>query len=211
MSADHPKILLVEDEPDVCGAIHAYLGRRGYVVSSTASGQEALLLLPAAQPDIVLLDLTINDVQGREVLERLRASDHATRVIVITGEMLPEEEIEKIKALGISAYLQKPVMLEDLEKTISGLLGIRTEARYEARLSQSGSPSGTAVSRGSIRHELINLLGIIRSRSEIFALKITDRTYQDKSRAEMITAAVETMKAMIKTVDRAVEVVNRLP
>ena len=97
MSKIQPKILIVEDEPDIAGTLQSYLGRRGFQVSTTASGLEALLLIEISKPDVVILDFSLNDLSGQDVLKRLREKDQQTRVIVITGQMLPEEEIARIR------------------------------------------------------------------------------------------------------------------
>ncbi len=61
MSKEQPKILVVEDEPDVCNSFQSYFGRRGFLVSTTPSGTEALTIIKSSQPDLVILDLKLAD------------------------------------------------------------------------------------------------------------------------------------------------------
>lgn len=205
------KILLVEDEPDVCNVIESYLGRRGYTVTSTASGKEALPLAETLKPDIVLLDFTLQDMNGKEALSRLRKYDNKTKVIVITGEILSDEEIEKIKALGISAYLQKPLLLGELERIIAEVLGRKSRFRVDAKNLRNKANGDTDPARRAVVHELKNILGIIRNKCENFTLNINDGIYKDKSDKEIIDIALETMNTVIKTVDRASKSLENIP
>lgn len=206
MPTDNPKILLVEDEPDVCGSIHSYLGRRGFSISTTASGKDALSLIPICKPDIIILDFTLEDLDGREVLKKLRATDKETRVIVITGQLLPPEEVDRIVALGVSEYFHKPVSLEQLANFINKIFGreddsyptIKTKARISKPLDSS------------VAHKLSNLLGIIRNRCENFTLNIKDGIYSDKSQEELVKMSVDIMQDVMETVDEATKAVEKM-
>ncbi len=209
MNNRNPKILLVEDEPDVCNVIQSFLGKRGYIVSITSSGKEAISLIQITKPNLVLLDFTLKDMNGKEALSCLRKHDKKTKVIVITGEWLTDEEIDKIKSLGISAYLQKPVLLEEMERIITKVLGNLAHSKpiiSKLKDSASANPAQRAVV-----HELKNMLGIIRNKCENFTLNIQDGIYRDKSEKEITKIAVETMNEVIKTVDRASESIEKIP
>lgn len=205
MSGNNPKILLAEDEPDVCSSIQSYLGRRGFVISMTASGKDALSLIPISKPDIVILDFTLEELDGREVLKSLRATDQETKVIVITGQMLPTEEIEEILALGISEYFHKPVPLEKLVGVINKILG---REDFYPTIKTKGRTKKTSGS--SVVHELSNLLGIIRNRCENFTLNIKDGIYNDKSQEELVKLSVDIMNDVMEKVDEAVKVVEKI-
>lgn len=210
MNESHPKILLVEDEPDVCSAIQSFLGRRGYIVSVTASGKDALSLIEITKPDAVLLDFTLPDMNGKETLSVLRSHDTTTKVIVITGELLSDKEMDKIEALGISAYFQKPVTLEELERTVNDVLGNAPRKAVIVKSKDAGSAKANPAQRAVV-HELKNLLGIIRNKCENFTLNIQDGIYKDKSEKELNVMAVETMNEVIKTVDRATDAIEKIP
>jgi len=205
MPKDNPKILLVEDEPDVCSSIQSYLGRRGLVISTTVSGKDALSLIPISKPDIIILDFTLEDLDGREVLKRLRADDKETKVIVITGQLLPPEEIDKILALGVSEYFHKPVSLERLAGVINKILG--REDSYP-RIKTKSRAKKTPDS--SVAHKLSNLLGIIRNRCENFTLNIKDGIYSDKSQEELVEMSAQIMRDVMETVDEAAKVVEKI-
>lgn len=211
MPKNNPKILVVEDEPDVCNSLQSYFGRRGFLVSTTPSGQEALSIIETSKPDIVLLDLKLAeaaDINGIEVLKRLREFDKETKVIVITGQFLKEEEIEEILALGVSEYLNKPILLEKLQNMLEVILGRKISSEPATQVSKPQESKDTSL--GSIVHELSNLLGVIRNKCENFTLDIEDGISKNKSDKELLKTAVEIMNIIIVTVDRAAQAVERI-
>lgn len=133
MQKQNLKLLIVDDEKDICLSAQAYFVKRGLSVSTAGSGIEALFLIPIFKPDIIVLDLTLNDLSGEEVLKKLRENDKEAKVIVITGNFYPEEKIEEITALGVSAYLNKVKFgLPELEEMINRVAA-RTPALKKTR------------------------------------------------------------------------------
>lgn len=104
----NPKIniLLVEDDKNTCSYITTLLSKNGYHVTPAYSGGEGLSLAAANCPDIILLDLCLPDMDGCEVLTRLR-SWSSSPVIVISAR---ETERDKVQALDLGAddYVTKP-------------------------------------------------------------------------------------------------------
>lgn len=197
------KILLVEDERDVCRSIESYLGRRGFQISKTSSGKEALSLIKIFKPDMVLLDFTLYDMNGKDMLKKLRQYDKQTKVIVITGEMLSRQQVKKIYSLGICEYLNKPISLEQLENVINTALGRKSKPVKQNSISRKGNDD-----KGSTGHCLYNLLGIIRSKCENFILDMEDGIYEGKQDKELVKIALKRMSDVIKTVDRAVNAIQ---
>ena len=113
------EILLVEDNPDDAELTRIAFAEAGgeYVLRVVADGAEAVAYLqgctPAELPALVLLDLNLPKLDGREVLQAIRA-DPATRslpVVVLTTSAEPFD-VEKVYALGANSYIQKPVDFE---------------------------------------------------------------------------------------------------
>jgi CheY-like chemotaxis protein len=211
MSKEQPKILIVEDEPEVCNYLQSFFGRRGFLVSTTPSGKEALSIIKTSKPEVVLLDLKLaggNDLDGVEVLKTLRQHDKETKVIIITGQLLNDKEIEKIRSLGITGYLHKPVELQRLQNILESILGGQFPSEVPVEITRPIDPQDTSLS--SIGHELSNLLGIVRSKCENFILDIEDGIYKDKSDKELVKIATEIMDIVLKTIDRATGVVNKI-
>jgi DNA-binding response OmpR family regulator len=99
-----PEILVVEDERDIRDLLRRYLERAGHAVLTTGSGAEAISMLGASPPDLVLLDLGLPDIDGIEVL---RAAHPLVPVIVLTARAAIDDRIRGLQ-LGADDYVVKP-------------------------------------------------------------------------------------------------------
>lgn len=211
MSKEQPKILIVEDELDQIEPMQAYFTRNGYAVLQTQNGHKALSIIKESKPDIVLLDLTLEQpLGGKAILEKLRKYDKDTKVIVMTGNLrIEDKEVESIRSLGISKFLYKPIVLSNLENLIKKLLGIEyiPLSPYKA---QQTKISHQDLSVSTLIHDISNSLGVIRNKCENFTLDIEDNIHKDKSDKELVKIAVEIMKLVITTVDRATQAVEKI-
>jgi two-component system KDP operon response regulator KdpE len=138
------KVLVVEDEPQMRKFLRASLSAEGYRIVETSLGKEALDLARTHNPDIVLLDLGLPDIDGMEVTRSLREwSDRPIVVISARGQ-----EDDKIRALDLGAddYLTKPFGTGEL------LARIRVALRRSVRAGQDGSDP--ALSVGDLRLDL---------------------------------------------------------
>lgn len=106
------RILIVDDEPQIRRALRTSLQAHGYEVATAATGEEALALAVDAAPDLLLLDLGLPDLDGTEVLRRLRAFSEVP-VIVLS---VREQQADKVAALdaGADDYVTKPFGMEEL-------------------------------------------------------------------------------------------------
>ena len=124
-----PLVLLVDDEPAIRRLLRTSLAAQGYRTLEAATGAEALALAGAGGIDVVLLDLGLPDLDGIEVLKRMRAASPVP-VIVLTSR---EDERTKVAALDLGAddYITKPFGMAEL------MARIRTALRH--RLHQEGA------------------------------------------------------------------------
>jgi len=115
-------ILVVEDDPAVARFLQALLVDRGYQVMRAANAAEALVALTAPRaelPDAVMLDLGLPLESGVSVLSFLRkVVGDGMPVVVLTGRQDAEEE-GAVRALGVSAFLHKPVDAEQVVKALA--------------------------------------------------------------------------------------------
>jgi two-component system KDP operon response regulator KdpE len=105
-------VLVVDDEPAMLRALRINLRVRKYDVTTAATGQEALTEARRRPPDAVILDLGLPDVDGIEVIGRLRGWSHAP-VIVLSGRTGPGDKIAALDA-GADDYVTKPFSMEEL-------------------------------------------------------------------------------------------------
>ena len=207
MKKEKLKLLLVEDEPDICTAVQSYFGKRGFSVSTTGSGREALSMMKSSAPDLILLDISLHDLSGVEVLKQLREYDQETKVIIITGQLSMNEDVRKIFDLGISGYRHKPLIIEEFARVVYEVLD---QAPIKITPAPIKKEKFSELSNGAIVHQLSNFLAIIRNKCENFTLNVEDGIYKDKSPQELLKMSVEIMKDVEDTVDKTMEVVEQI-
>lgn len=117
------RILLVEDDEPNRIILARRLGRSGHTVLTAATGVEARNAAQTQQPDVVLMDVGLPDIDGWEVTRQLRA-DPTTRdlpIIALTGHIMPDER-EMAIAAGCNEFHAKPVAFAQLLQQITALL-----------------------------------------------------------------------------------------
>ena len=120
---EKPKILVVDDEKEICELTKNFLTRRNYLCFGAYTDKEALELVEREHPQLVLLDLRIGDVSGLEVLTKIKAYDSAIKVIMVTG-LTDDESIQQAKALGADDYISKPFTSNFLYELLSRKLPV---------------------------------------------------------------------------------------
>jgi DNA-binding response OmpR family regulator len=117
------RVLVVEDEPDIRTLVGYHLEREGFRVSAARSGPEALRLVRAAPPDLLVLDLMLPELDGLEVCRRLR-QDPATAAVPIVMLTARGEEVDRVLGLELGAddYLVKPFSPKELVARVRAVL-----------------------------------------------------------------------------------------
>ncbi len=121
MKAETAKILVVDDERDICRALEFLLSREGYKVVTANGGGEALKKIEADDFDLVISDLKMDDIDGLQVLEKALALRSGLIVIIMTAFASVESAVEAMKK-GASDYIVKPFINEDVKMTVRRLL-----------------------------------------------------------------------------------------
>jgi DNA-binding NtrC family response regulator len=116
-----PKILIVDDEPDICRALEFLLTREGYDVSTANSGETAITKMEKALFDVILTDLKMGSVDGMAVIERAKEINPGTAVIMMTAFASIESAVEAMKK-GATDYIIKPFLNEEIKLTVRRLL-----------------------------------------------------------------------------------------
>ena len=114
------KILVIDDEVDICEMIKDFFSARGYQVMYALTGQGGLDAFKVEKPQIVMLDLYLGDIYGLEVLKKIKTIDRSSVVIIITGSGSKEDE-KKAKDLGADFYIDKPFSVAVLKKLLSDI------------------------------------------------------------------------------------------
>ncbi|NLE53255.1 MAG: response regulator transcription factor [Chloroflexi bacterium] len=126
------KVVCIEDEREMIDLVQLILTRRGYEVHGALGGREGLALIEAVQPDLVLLDLMMPDMDGWEVYQQMKANEAMKDipVIIVTAKA---QNIDKVLGLHIAKvddYITKPFGPSELLESVARILqqvGIEVE------------------------------------------------------------------------------------
>ena len=126
MNASPLKVLVVDDEPPIRKLLRMGLGTQGYHILDAPNAKAALELM-ADEPDLVILDLGLPDMQGLELLRQIRERREDVPIVVLSSR---GEEVAKVEALDLGAddYVTKPFGMEEL------LARIRTALRHQLQV-----------------------------------------------------------------------------
>jgi two-component system OmpR family response regulator len=117
----NPKVLVVDDEPNIRELVQVALNFHGCAAATAGSGLDALQLTEAYQPDLIVLDVLLPDLDGFEVCRRLRASGNDVPVIFLTARDTTSDTIRGL-TLGGDDYVTKPFSLEEVIARIRAVL-----------------------------------------------------------------------------------------
>jgi two-component system, OmpR family, KDP operon response regulator KdpE len=158
-----PHILVIDDEPQIQRAIRTILTEKQFKVTTASRGEEGLTLAATSEPDLVILDLGLPDMDGVKVCQRLREWTQ-TPIIILS---VRDSERDKVAALDMGAddYLTKPFGIEEL------LARVRVALRHSSRMQGTQSK---VVNAGTITIDLA--FHIVKRGDE--EVKLTGREYK---------------------------------
>ena len=114
------RLLLVEDDPYLQETLARSLSRRGMQVSCASTATEALSLWKSGRPDVVVLDLTLPDGDGLNVVSQIRQEGMSTPVLVLTARTTVGDRVLGLNS-GADDYMAKPFDLDELEARVNAL------------------------------------------------------------------------------------------
>lgn len=106
------RMLIIDDEQDICDCLRQHFAQRGFEVSSVFSGEEALARVASEFPDVILLDILLPGLSGIEVLKRIKEIHPRARIIVVTGIDQVDVRVQALRH-GAAAYVTKPFNFSD--------------------------------------------------------------------------------------------------
>jgi CheY-like chemotaxis protein len=113
------RILVVDDEPDIRLLARVILERAGHAISEAGSGEEAIEALRSDAPDLMVLDIRMQGMDGWEVLEEVRSDETLRRVpIVMLSAHTTPSSADRALALGAKAFVTKPFTWEHLRRVV---------------------------------------------------------------------------------------------
>ena len=137
MPARPPKILIVDDEPQIRTLLKATLGRAGYAVIEAANAREALSSKAIDKPDLIILDLGLPDRDGLELVQLLRG-DPRSALIVVSARDQTEQKVAALD-LGADDYVTKPFDTEELLARVRASLRQRLSSEADRQVVEAGA------------------------------------------------------------------------
>jgi two-component system KDP operon response regulator KdpE len=133
MTADAPRILVIEDEPEIRRFLRASLAAHGFAVREAETGKSGLVDAASSPPDVVILDLGLPDIDGLVVIKELRGWSRVPTIVLSARG----QESDKIAALdaGADDYLTKPFSVGEL------LARLRVALRHQAQSAEENASS----------------------------------------------------------------------
>src|ERR1700684_1337141 len=135
------RVLLVDDEPALTNLVKMALHYEGWTVEVAHTGQEAVSKFEEVGPDVLVLDIMLPDVDGLQILQRIRESEPYTPTLFLTARDSVMDRVTGLTA-GADDYMTKPFSLEELVARLRGLL---------RRSSQLSPPAAEALKVGDLR------------------------------------------------------------
>src|SRR5437667_2338534 len=118
---DEQRILVVDDEPSIVDAVATALRYEGFDVDEASTGRDALAAVVREEPDLVVLDWMLPDVDGIEVGRRLRERGFKTAILFLTAKDAVENKVDALRAGG-DDYVTKPFSLAELVARVQAIL-----------------------------------------------------------------------------------------
>lgn len=116
------KILVVDDNLDTRELTHLHLTTEGFVVVIASDGREGLYMAVAEQPDLILVDISMPEHGGAELVKQLRAQPELDNVPILVLTSFGNEEMDRAIRAGAYRAMNKPVHLDSLIDEVRGLL-----------------------------------------------------------------------------------------
>ncbi len=123
------KLLIVDDEPFTVDMLQTFLQINGYETVGALNGEDGLVMVKVEQPEIVILDLMLPDIEGYEVCERIRNYPASMNLpVLILSARSDAASKERARAAGADGYLVKPVQFPELLSELNRLLSVKRNA-----------------------------------------------------------------------------------
>jgi DNA-binding NtrC family response regulator len=168
-----PKILIVDDERDICKALEFLLRAEGYTVTVSYSGEEALEKLQKEHFDVVISDLKMGKVDGFAVLEKAKELSSGTSVVIMTAFASVESAVEAMKK-GATDYIPKPFYNDDIKIKVKKVLEqkrlVEENIALKQQLSQHMGCMDFVTSSESMLRIIETLEKVIPTKSNILIL-----------------------------------------
>ena len=203
-------ILLVDDTPDNLRLLSTMLTEQGYEVRSVINGAMALMGVQAEPPDLILLDISMPQMNGYEVCQQLKSGDRTREIPVIFISAL-EDVLDKVKAFAVGGvdYITKPFHVEEVLARIENQLTIcRLQKQLKSQNAQLQQQMLELQELNSLKEEFLHAVSH-DLRTPIMGTLLVLKNLQSKS-GETVPISRSILERMIHSSDRQLNLLNSL-
>jgi two-component system response regulator HydG len=161
------RILIIDDDVDMCQLLCNFLKRKGYDANSAASGKKGLEELKNNHYDLLLCDYRLGDMDGKQVLEQVKSIKASLPVIMVTGYSDIKLAVE-IMRLGAFDYITKPLMPEEMLKVIQKALEQEPKKAIVATPENKAAKAETNKQKGALEVDDDIMLGKDKKMAQVF-------------------------------------------
>jgi DNA-binding response OmpR family regulator len=162
------RILIVEDHEDLADALRTNLRREGYQATVASDGRQALAMVRADPPDLIVLDLGIPGLDGLALLSRLRAEGHWCPVLILSARDSDSDKVEGFR-LGADDYVTKPFRTVELMARVEAM-GRRVVRGRAASVPVSSTPAAAPDTSQLTPQEIMKACGLTLRQAEVALL-----------------------------------------
>ncbi|HEY9712502.1 MAG TPA: response regulator transcription factor [Chroococcales cyanobacterium] len=201
------KILIIEDDKALCATLESWLKFQHHTVECSYNGADGRSLLRDFRFDIVILDLSLPDIQGTEILREFRAQHGQTPILILTGKSDIKDK-EAGLDMGADDYLTKPFDVNELGARVRALL--RRPVQYVAAILEAGDirldPVNHQVTKGGVPlklfpREFTLLEFLMRHQNTLFSTEaLIEHVWESK-----IGASAETLRTAVRRLRRQID------
>ncbi|MDO9022214.1 MAG: sigma-54 dependent transcriptional regulator [Deltaproteobacteria bacterium] len=152
---ESPRVLVVDDEPDVCAMLHTMIAPRGFTVETATTPEAALARVSSFGPHVLLTDVQMPGTNGFTVMERALSIDPLLSVLFVTGQANVPDAVRAIRA-GAEQYLLKPIDGDELMAALARSVA-RQQARRPATNGATEALLGVSEAMQSLRAQILRL------------------------------------------------------
>ncbi|MDD4310643.1 MAG: sigma-54 dependent transcriptional regulator [Candidatus Cloacimonetes bacterium] len=153
-------VLIIDDEKNICLTLTQILSDEGYNVQSCNTARDGLRELEDLDPDVVLLDVKLPDINGIEVLSRIKKNQNEIPVIMISGNSSITDAVKAIK-LGAFDFIEKPLSLPKIKVTIAKAVEFSRLAKEFSRLRSEFEQNWEMIGNSSVMRDLNEMINRI--------------------------------------------------
>jgi len=197
------RILTVEDEIDICDGLVNFFRRRGFSIDVATRGDVALNMLISTPYDCCLLDLSLPEMTGLEIIRRSIEANRPTTFFIVTGYFLTPDERKKYLLPQVKGFFHKPLDLTSIYQSINHHFGLMESAPFSKTYQKLDLSAHIEKPLPEMIHDLNNALHSLNLMAQKNRADQAEGFWSDLTKEELERLLIKSMDLTIKHLERA--------